>query len=185
MKIFVSLLLFAALFSLNSGQYYQECRDVSENCRYFTNMCRHPSYINYMRKNCQSSCGFCTSSTYSYNNRGNQVRYGSQHGLNSNTGNQRRFQQKRTNNAGNKEWDAWDNIGNGRTQSSSNTQERRVGSGSNRMQERSYQQERRNYAGHGNMGTQPNSRNQERRVESVSIRRPLNSRTQNKVQGGG
>ena len=53
------------------------------------------------------------------------------------------------------------------------------------MQERSYQQERRNYAGHGNMGTQPNSRNQESRVESVSIRRPLNSRNQNKAQGGG
>ena len=53
------------------------------------------------------------------------------------------------------------------------------------MQERSYQQERRNHAGYGNVRIQPNSRHQERRVEDVSIRRQPNSRNQNKVQGGG
>ena len=123
--------------------------------------------------------------TYSYNNRGNQVRYGRQHGLNSKTGSQRRYQQKQKNDGGNREWDAWDSIGNVGTQPSSKTQESRVGSGSNRMQERSYQQGRRNHAGYGNVRTQPNSRNQERRVESVSIRRSANSRNQNNAQGGG
>ena len=123
--------------------------------------------------------------TYSYSSGGNQVRYGRQPRLNTNTGNQRRYQQKQKNDGGNREWDAWDSIGNVGPQSSSKNKESGVGSGSNRYQEGSYQQERRNHAGYGNVRAQPNPRNHERRVENVSIRRPANSRNQNNAQGGG
>merc|ERR1711953_945966 len=126
MKTYLCFLIFVTLFSVNSGRYYQvhqECRDISPNCHYFTKLCLDLTYNNYMRQNCQFSCGFCRQNNNAYNNPRTRIKYGQENNSNRNRAGRRRNNQDRRS-----DYEEYDKI-----ETSSRNQERRTGSESNRM----------------------------------------------------